>query len=94
MDDNGNYVLNILNVTSSGHISCFAQCNPPCTYRWTKEEEAINTTDGVLQLASLEKGSKYIYRCTGFGGSGKNNSLDIVINIDGMLHINSFLMIS
>ncbi|XP_069109331.1 uncharacterized protein [Argopecten irradians] len=44
-------------------ITCSADCNPACTYSWTKDGQSYTTGSGI-QLTNIQRGQTGVYRCT------------------------------
>ncbi|XP_033758281.1 lachesin-like [Pecten maximus] len=62
-------------------ITCSADCNPACTYSWTKEGQSITTGSG-LQLNNIQRGQGGVYRCTASNGHGSDVSVTINVIVN------------
>ncbi|XP_069125341.1 carcinoembryonic antigen-related cell adhesion molecule 5-like [Argopecten irradians] len=62
-------------------ITCSADCNPACTYSWTKDGQSYTTGSG-LQLTNIQRGQTGVYRCTVSNVYGSNASVNINIIVN------------
>ncbi|XP_033758290.1 hemicentin-1-like [Pecten maximus] len=61
-------------------ITCFADCNPVCTYSWTKDGQSYITGSGI-QLTNIQRGQGGVYRCTASNEYGSARGDDVSIAV-------------
>ncbi|XP_033758279.1 hemicentin-2-like [Pecten maximus] len=61
-------------------ITCSADCNPACTYSWTKDGQSYTTGSG-LQLTNIQRSQGGVYRCTASNGYGSARGDDVSITV-------------
>ncbi|XP_033758260.1 Down syndrome cell adhesion molecule-like protein 1 homolog [Pecten maximus] len=62
-------------------ITCSADCNPACTYSWTKDGQSI-TTGSNLQITNIQHGQGGVYRCTASNGYGSDVGVNVNVIVD------------
>ncbi|XP_021352851.1 hemicentin-2-like [Mizuhopecten yessoensis] len=61
-------------------VTCSSDCNPVCTYSWTKDGQS-HTTGSDLQLTNIQRGQTGVYRCTASNGYGSRTSSDVSVTV-------------
>ncbi|XP_069119326.1 carcinoembryonic antigen-related cell adhesion molecule 5-like [Argopecten irradians] len=61
-------------------ITCSADCNPACTYSWTKDGQSYTTGSG-LQLTNIQRGQTGVYRCTASNVHGSTTNVDVSVTV-------------
>ncbi|XP_069119316.1 peroxidasin homolog [Argopecten irradians] len=61
-------------------ITCSADCNPACTYSWTKDGQSYTTGSG-LQLTNTQRGQTGVYRCTSSNVHGSAATVDASVTV-------------
>ncbi|XP_069115250.1 hemicentin-2-like isoform X2 [Argopecten irradians] len=61
-------------------ITCSADCNPACTYSWTKDGQSYTTGSG-LQLTYIQRGQTGVYRCTASNLHGSTTAVDVSVTV-------------
>lgn len=64
-----------------GPFTCSATCNPPCQYKWTKQDKLIiNGGHLIITSLSVEDHGLFICTATNAIGGSQNKSLDVTVN--------------
>ncbi|XP_021340455.1 hemicentin-1-like [Mizuhopecten yessoensis] len=59
-------------------VTCSSDCNPVCTYRWTKNGQS-HTTGSGLHLNNIQRGQTGEYRCTASNEYGSQTSSEVTV---------------
>ncbi|XP_021363703.1 carcinoembryonic antigen-related cell adhesion molecule 5-like [Mizuhopecten yessoensis] len=62
-------------------VTCSSDCNPVCTYSWTKDGQS-HTTRSDLQLTNIQRGQTGVYRCTASNTYGIQTSSDVSVSVN------------
>ncbi|XP_021368371.1 carcinoembryonic antigen-related cell adhesion molecule 5-like [Mizuhopecten yessoensis] len=62
-------------------VTCSSDCNPVCTYSWTKDEQS-HTTGSDIQLTNIQRGQTGVYRCTASNKYGNQTSSDVTVTVN------------
>ncbi|XP_021352863.1 carcinoembryonic antigen-related cell adhesion molecule 1-like [Mizuhopecten yessoensis] len=62
-------------------VTCSSDCNPACTYIWTKDGQS-QSTGSELQLNKIQRGQRGVYRCTASNGYGNRTSSDVTVIVN------------
>ena len=66
--------------TNVGPIQCEADCNPSCSFNWTKGGNSVSNTR-TLQLSSVTSIDTGLYVCTARHNRGYNMTKDVTVNV-------------
>ncbi|XP_021358583.1 carcinoembryonic antigen-related cell adhesion molecule 5-like [Mizuhopecten yessoensis] len=62
-------------------VTCSSDCNPVCTYSWTKDGQS-HTTGSDLQPTDIVRGQTGVYRCMASNIYGSRTSSDVSVTVN------------